>query len=120
MKPLLLAATLVSVALNLQALERPTHYQGIIVTDNESAFTVLKTGNQQLAQLLSLELNAHNMNEIHKLTYTLENALASIASATEEMKEVLEEVHLGSETMDIERVKNHGAYYLKLTKTLLP
>lgn len=120
MKFFMLAIVLTLFAYKLPANERPAHYQGATVTDAASALSVLKTANQELALLLASELDAYSMNEVHKLTYTLENALAYLAAATDEIKEVLEEVHLGSETMDVQRVQNNGTYYLQLAQALFP
>ncbi len=47
------------------------------------------------------------------LTYTLENALQRIDQEVDAMAISLEEVHLGSETLDQERVSSNGAAYLE-------
>ncbi len=77
--------------------------------------------NQQLADILAKdELTMREIGEIHILTYTLENALEKISEEVEEMAEVLEEVHLGSETGNIERVRSNGEIYLESARTLIP
>ncbi|XKH59181.1 hypothetical protein LG290_10805 [Halomonas sediminis] len=53
------------------------------------------------------------------LTYTLENALQKIAEEGESMAVSLEEVHLGSEMLDQERVVTNGADYLEAARTLV-
>nr|WP_205738404.1 DUF6746 family protein [Halomonas endophytica] len=61
-----------------------------------------------------------DLGTIHELTYTLENALETITEEVEAMAFTLEEVHQGSETGDIERVKSNGEAYLEAAQTLVP
>ncbi len=121
MKALLLATAVGLFALTAQptfASERPAHFKGEAVTNTQQAVATLLEHNGKLAAILKGELNPTTMTEIHQLTYTLENALALIPTANDEIKEVLEEVHLGSETMDAERVRNNAEYYLQLANKL--
>lgn len=103
---------------SLYASERPAHFKGEAIANTQQALATLAEANAKLTTILAGELNPTTMTEVHQLTYTLENALALIPAADEEIKEVLEEVHLGSETMDAERVRNNGEYYLQLAKKL--
>ncbi|MCH4565294.1 hypothetical protein MKP05_19525 [Halomonas sp. EGI 63088] len=48
-----------------------------------------------------------------------ENALEKINEETAEMAITLEEVHLGSETGDVERVRANGETYLDAAQTLV-
>lgn len=100
------------------ASDRPNHFQGKEITSQAQALTVFKEANIKLAEVLKTDLNPTSMTTIHELTYTLENALALIPAADDEIKEVLEEVHLGSEMMDAERVRDNGEYYLQLAKKI--
>ncbi|WP_369412997.1 DUF6746 family protein [Halomonas alkalisoli] len=61
-----------------------------------------------------------DLGTIHELTYTLENALEKINEEVNTMAVTLEEVHLGSETGDFERVNSNGAAYLDAAQTLIP
>lgn len=100
------------------ASDRPAHFKGETIANTQQALVTLTEANAKLGAILAGELNPTTMTEIHQLTYTLENALALIPTADDEIKEVLEEVHQGSETMDTERVRNNGEYYLQLAKKL--
>lgn len=102
----------------LFASDRPAHFKGEAIANAQQALATLVETNAKLTTILAGELNPTTMTEVHQLTYTLENALALIPAADDEIKEVLEEVHLGSETMDAERVRNNGEYYLQLAKKL--
>lgn len=92
--------------------QRPSHFKGEPSETLEQAVTNFSTYNQQLNELLKGELTAEKMGEIHQLTYTLENALGKINDEMDELADVLEEVHLGSETMDQPRVSENGEKYL--------
>ncbi|MDR5899918.1 hypothetical protein QC823_13060 [Halomonas vilamensis] len=82
--------------------------------------TNFSEGNAQLAEILSSDtLSNEQMGEIHMLTYTIENALQKIDAEVDAMAVALEEVHLGSETLDQERVSTHGADYLDTAQTLV-
>lgn len=71
-------------------------------------------------RLISIdELSNEQMGELHMLTYTLENALQKIDAEVEAMAVTLEEVHLGSESLDQQRVAENGAEYLAAARTLV-
>lgn len=121
MKSVIIAGMLGLMALSsatLNASDRPSHFQGKEITSKAQALTVLNEANAKLAEILKGELNPTTMTTVHELTYTLENALALIPAADDEIKEILEEVHLGSESMDAERVRDNGEYYLQLAKKI--
>lgn len=121
MKATLIASCLSVLALTAQpalASDRPAHFTGEAIANAKQALATLVESNAKLATILAGELNPTTMTEVHQLTYTLENALALIPAADDEIKEVLEEVHLGSETMDKERVRSNGEYYLQLARKL--
>ena len=119
MKALMIITLLTGIALPTVASERPAHFQGTEITSAAQAKSILKQYNAKLAALLKTELNPTSMTEIHQLTYTLENALAKLPAATDDIKAVLEEVHLGSESMDYQRVKTNAAAYLQQSQALL-
>ncbi len=101
------------------ASDRPAHFQAETINSEAEARVVLEKGNQQLVSLITAELTATSMTAIHELTYTLENALKLIPAATPELKAALEEVHLGSELMDKQRVTENATRYLALINPLL-
>ena len=99
--------------------ERADHFEGESAETLDQAVTNFTETNRRLAELLSQEeLSNSDLGTIHELTYTLENALAKIDEELETMAVDLEEVHLGSETLDHERVSSHGAAYLEAAQTL--
>ena len=98
---------------------RLDHFEGASSENLTQALENLTEGNQQLIQLLNAEtLSNEQMGEIHMLTYTLENALQRIDQEVETMAVSLEEVHLGSETLDQERVATNAADYLEASAPL--
>ncbi len=99
--------------------DRAEHFEGKPAETLEEAVANFSEGNQQLAEMLaSGELTNEQMGELHILTYTLENALQKIDQEMESIAVSLEEVHLGSETLDQERVASNGADYLEAAGTL--
>ncbi|WP_404376092.1 DUF6746 family protein [Vreelandella aquamarina] len=92
---------------------RMDHFEGEASETLTQALENMAEGNQRLAELLGAEaLTDEQMGEIHMLTYTLENALQRVDQEVESMAVSLEEVHLGSESLDQERVAINGADYL--------
>ncbi|MBS9405017.1 hypothetical protein KG088_15440 [Halomonas sp. TRM85114] len=123
MKKLLFTALcfgLLGTAANAEEQERPDHFEGEAAVTLGEAVANFSETNQQLAELLAQdELSDAEFGTIHELTYTLENALAKIDEELDAMAVDLEEVHLGSETMDAERVHTHGSAYLEAARTLI-
>ena len=113
------------VALSLSAVswadsDRPAHAKGEPAETLQQAVTNLSEYNTKLEALLTRdELNAQDMHEVHMNTYTLENALQKIQADLAESAEVLEEVHIASETGKPEIVKEKGQAYLQTTRTLV-
>lgn len=108
-----------STAANADDHERADHFEGESAESLEQAVTHFTETNRQLAELLAQdELSNADLGTIHELTYTLENALAKIDEELDTMAVDLEEVHLGSETLEQERVRTHGAAYLEAAQTL--
>jgi len=64
------------------------------------------------------EVTPDDLDAIHQLTYTLENALARIDTEVEGMAVNLEEVHLASERLDRETLREHGPRYLRKARML--
>lgn len=93
--------------------ERPDHFQGAEPTTLGEAFTLLREHNTQLAAIVEQDaLSASDMTEIHRLSYTLENALERIEDEVEALAERLEEVHVASEEMDRDTVRRSAPEYL--------
>lgn len=101
--------------------DRPSHFKGEPAPDLKTAVANFSSYNQQLADLLNQdELTPQDLAKVHELSYTIENALEKINEETDSMAVTLEEVHLGSETNDPERVQENGMVYLEAAQTLVP
>ncbi|WP_104203284.1 DUF6746 family protein [Billgrantia saliphila] len=123
MKTLLLPALISGLmfATTAQASSSAEHFKGEPAETLSQAMANFSEYNQQLADLLAQdELSLEDLGTIHELTYTLENALEKINEEVDTLAVNLEEVHLGSETGDFERVQSHGAAYLEAAQTLAP
>ncbi|MDN3523094.1 DUF6746 family protein [Halomonas ramblicola] len=122
MKTLLLTAVAAGLlATAAHADERPDHFEGKASETLEQAMSNFTATNRELAELLAQdELSDEDLGSIHELSYTLENALARIDAEVEAMAVDLEEVHLGSESLDRERVHTHGSAYLEAAQPLAP
>ena len=117
----LIAAALISLtSLSTHADDRISHYRGEASPTLEIAVQNLHSANAQLATLLSGELSAEDLGEIHELTYTLENALERLTIELEDIADDLEETHVGSERMAYDKVKSAGARYLQAIRVLIP
>ncbi|MFO8142461.1 MAG: DUF6746 family protein [Marinobacter sp.] len=95
------------------------HYQGEPAKTLEQAVANLSEYNTRLETSLTGELTPEAMNEVHQLTYTLENALSKLDSELEGIAERLERVHKASEHADPDTVKQEGAVYLEKSRTII-
>lgn len=100
--------------------ERADHFQATPSPTLAAALDNIATYNPQLQKLLEKRsLTAADLNSIHELTYTLEQALARIGEEQRLAAEQLEEVHLASERGDVATVKRSGDAYVKATTPLI-
>ncbi|PCF95505.1 DUF6746 family protein [Vreelandella nigrificans] len=100
--------------------DRYEHFEGKPSETLAEAVTNFSEGNQRLAELIAADsISDEQMNEIHMLSYTIENALQKIDEEVDAMAILLEEVHLGSETLDQARVLTNGQEYLSAAQTLV-
>ena len=117
---LILAAGL-ALAAGAPASDEPEHYEGKEAETLEQAVAHFSEYNGRLAALLEQEeLSPQDLATIHRLTYTLENALERIDEGFSEMAETLEAVHLASERADAESVSANGARYLDTARKVIP
>lgn len=117
---LTLAGTLV-LALPVLAEDRPDHFQGKPSETVEEALAVLNKHNLRLEALVEKDtLTPQEVAEVHQLTYTLENALETIANEHDRVAELLEEVHVASEANDAATVSRSGREYLERAQKLVP
>lgn len=98
---------------------RIDHFQAIASKTLTQAVENLSTHNEKLSAILQKDtISAEEMNDIHEITYTLENALQKMQSELSLLAVALKEVHLGSEQADNDRVKTNGKRYLEGSQAL--
>lgn len=117
-----LALVSLSIAAAPLSEERPEHFEGKSSETLEQAMGNLAEYNAKLRDMLAGgELTPKQMGDIHQLTYTLEEALAKLKDEVEALQEQVETVHLGSEQMKFEEVRQTGQDYLdKAAKIVKP
>ena len=87
--------------------DRPDHYEG------EPSLANLADYSARLEAILARdELGPEDTDEMHRLTYTLENALDRIDSEVDALEEALEEVHVASERYQVATVRTQGRRFL--------
>lgn len=100
--------------------ESSAHFEGKPAETLEQAVVNFSEYNNKLEKLLAQdELGPTELHEIHRLTYTLENALDRINEELEELEHTLEDVHLASERADAETVQTQGRIYLDTARTVV-
>ena len=100
--------------------ERVEHFEGEPAKDWEEAIAHLKAFNEKLeAKLEKDEITPDDMAKIHEWSYTMENAVGRLRTELEETAKHLEELHLGSERAETERIRKHGRKYLEGLAPLL-
>ncbi|WP_070988537.1 DUF6746 family protein [Halofilum ochraceum] len=96
------------------------HYEGKKAETLEEAVTNLREYNGRLETVLEKEeLSAEDHAQVHRLSYTLENALQRIEKELPGIAADLESVHLASERQESETVRMDGENYLKQVDTLI-
>ncbi|MDX1557936.1 MAG: DUF6746 family protein [Marinobacter sp.] len=95
------------------------HFEGKTSETLDQAVSNFKEYNQKLEQILEGELTPEAMNEVHQLTYTLENALGKINDEFDTLAETLESIHLASERADSDTVKSSGEEYLDVSRQVM-
>lgn len=100
------------------AQEEEGHFEGLAAESLSEALTNLRTALPVLEAALEGEPNPEAMNDIHELTYTLENAMKRLRLEVIALEETLEELHLASERWDAPAVRENGARYLSGTRLI--
>lgn len=113
------AALMFSLPLAAVADDEYQHFKGEPAKTLEQAVANLSMYNQRLETALAGELSPEAMNEVHQLTYTLENALGKLDHELADIAERLEKVHKASERADPETVKRQGRVYLEKSRVLV-
>jgi len=105
------------------ASEKPVqHLELPDVRSLEEAKQVFSETTSELRSKKTFDVQA--LNDIHIITYSLEKALAYFVenmpgdsqAAAEEMAEIVEQIHLGSENNRVEETKQNLAEYFKLAE----
>lgn len=119
MKSAVLAVSLVVAGGAVADDDRPDHFKGLAAPDLQTAVANFSEYNKLLEQELSGELTNANLEKIHQLTYTLEVALEKIEDELDDLADVLEEVHLASETYNREAVQKVAPVYLEKARIIV-
>ena len=115
-----LFAAMIGLTLPVLADDRPGHYEGKPAETLEQAVANFSEYNTRLEAILERgELSSSDLHEVHRITYTLENALHKLEEEVEGLAEVLEEVHLASENADAATVEFRGREYLQMSRRII-
>jgi len=113
------AAAALIFALPTFADDKYEHFKGEPSKTLEQAVANFSEYNNRLERVLTGELTPETMNEVHQLTYTLENALGKLDSELADIAERLEKVHKASEHADPGTVKKQGMVYLDKSQMIV-
>lgn len=101
--------------------DRVDHFTGLPAETLEVAVHNFSEYNKRLAAIVAKEeLNASDLATVHELTYTLENALEKINDELAALADLLEDVHVASETGDAVSTLAKGRAYLSTARTVIP
>lgn len=95
------------------------HFKGQPADTLEQAVSNFSEYNQKLENVLSGDLTPETMNEVHQLTYTLENALEKLDDEIDNLADTLEQVHKASERADTDTVRSAGEQYLNNSRKII-
>ncbi|MDZ7713119.1 MAG: DUF6746 family protein [Rhodovibrio sp.] len=95
------------------------HYKAEPAPNLETAVKNLRAYNRKLEKHLDQEMTVENMEKIHQLSYTLENALKRMETDLDNIASVLEGMHLASEARKPEKVQGNAETYLKNMNMIL-
>lgn len=102
------------------AADEVEHYEGKKPESLEEAVALFSEYNARLEKILASDsLTGEQMEKVHELSYTLENALNRINSDLFKLTKTLEEVHLASERRDAETVDEQGRAYLSTARKVV-
>jgi len=114
----LMAAGVLALAVPATASEAE-HYEGKKPETLEEAVKLYKTYNAKLEKILAQdELSSADMEKVHQLSYTIENALGKINTEMLSLSKTLEKVHKASERRDAETVSTEGRKFLDTSNTI--
>ena len=124
MKRLMIGLFAAAMALSQPALaddneQKYQHFKPEPSENLQQAIKNLVEYNAKLEAIIDGDMSAQDLAKVHELTYTLEVAIARLSKELDVAANSLEEVHLGSEQMNKQRVKGFGKDYLKTVNHLL-
>ena len=99
--------------------EQVQHYKAEPSPNLKVAVQNLREYNQKLEEHLNQEMTVENMEKIHQLSYTLENALQRMDKDLKSIASVLEGMHLASEGRNEDKIKSNAETYLENTNMIL-
>lgn len=100
--------------------EQPiSHYKGKPAENLSEAVKNFSEYNAKLETLLQGDVTDAEMADVHKLTYSLENALGKINEELTKLGETLEKLHVASEKLDQKAVIQHGGEYLSVSRQIV-
>lgn len=99
--------------------ERYEHHKGLPADTLQQAVANFAEYNTRLEAILAAKVDDNAMHDVHELTYTLENALEKINEELAALAATLEELHLASERMDGDAVREHGQAYLGVAREVV-
>lgn len=106
-------------ALPVHASEEVEHYDAKPSTNLAEALETLAAYNAKVAEVMARDgLDVQDMEEVHEYTYTMEQAVARIASDLESVAALLEEVHQSCEGDDTDALRSATGAYLDLSAPL--
>lgn len=95
------------------------HFSGKEAKTLREAVANLNEYNDRLEKVLNKdELSAEDLHKVHKLSYTIENALKRIQTELGTMAGDLETMHLSSERAEADTARKHGKAFLEQARTL--
>ena len=100
--------------------EKSGHFKGKPSETLEEALNNFSQYNHKLSEILNQKtLSPVDMQHVHELTYTLENALEKINASMIELAALLEAVHVGSESGDMTATQTEGVRYLDMARQII-
>lgn len=117
MGPVMMAGAL-AMSANAWA-EDVDHFEGKKPESLEEAVSLFKEYNAKFEEILSdRPLSDEQLAEIHRISYTMENALGKMNSEMLSLTQTLESIHKASERGDTETVTGQGQSYLSTSRKL--
>lgn len=100
--------------------KRPGHFKGLPAKTLTQAVANFSESNAKLDALIKQKtLTPQDLQQVHELTYTLENALRKINAELTALAGTLEAVHVASERADPATVKTQGKAYLESARQVV-